>query len=147
MSTEHVGGDSAASGPRNGPASAAPVDPMKGFRGVMAGTLVLEAIVVALGLLVVANLYGGLGTIVGVVVGVVSLGLLVTCGLLRHRWSVVVVLALQAVLIGCVAVVVPIGVIGLLFAGVWGYLLWLRREVNRRMAEGGLPSQQANGQS
>ncbi|HWE88109.1 MAG TPA: DUF4233 domain-containing protein [Pseudonocardiaceae bacterium] len=120
---------------------------MKGFRGVMAGTLVLEAIVVALGLLVVANLYGGLGTVVGLAVGVVALGLLVCCGLLRRGWSVIVVLALQAVLIGCVAVAVPIGVIGLVFAGVWGYLLWLRREVNRRMAEGRLPGQQPNGQS
>ena len=62
---------------------------MKGFRGVMAGTLVLEAIVVALALLVVAKLYGGLATGVGIVVGAAVLVLLVTCALLRGRgaWS------------------------------------------------------------
>jgi hypothetical protein len=120
---------------------------MKGFRGVMAGTLVLEAIVVGLGLLVVQNLYGGLGTALGILVGVVSLALLVTCGLLRHPWSIALVAVLQLVLVGCVVAAVPIGMIGLLFAVVWGVLLWMRRDVARRMAAGNLPSQQSNVQS
>lgn len=129
------------------PTDSVPPDPMKGFRGVMAGTLVLEAIVVGLGLLVVENLYGGLGTVLGILVGVVTLALLVTCGLLRFPWSIGVVVVLQLVLAGCVVVAVPIGMIGLLFAVVWGVLLWMRRDVARRMAAGNLPSQQSNGQS
>ena len=102
---------------------------------------------VALGLLVVDNLYGGLGTTLGIVVGVVAVVLLLTCALLRFGWSIVIVVASQLALIGCVALAVPIGVIGLLFAVVWGYLLWLRHDVARRMAAGTLPSQRSNGQS
>jgi len=118
-----------------------PVDPMKGFRGVMAGTLVLEAIVVALALLVVARLYGGLATSLGVVVAAVAVALVAACWSLRSRWGVPVILSLQVVLIGCVVGAPAVGVIGVLFAAVWGYLLWLRRDVARRLAEGRLPGQ------
>jgi len=120
-----------------------PVDPMKGFRGVMAGTLVLEAIVVALSLLVVAKLDGGLATAPGIVVGVVAVLLLVLCGFLRRSWVVVPIWVAQAALIGCVFSSVPVGIVGVLFALIWGFLLWLRRDVARRMAAGELPSQRA----
>ncbi len=64
------------------------VDPMKGFRGVMSGTLVLEAIVVALSLLVVAKLDGGLVSWVGILVGVVIVVLVVLCAFVRRSWAV-----------------------------------------------------------
>lgn len=118
------------------------VDPMKGFRGVMAGTLVMEAIVVALALLVISRLYGGLGTAAGIIAGADVAVLVVLCGLLRFRWSIPVVLLAQLVLIGCIVTAVPVGVIGLLFGLIWAYLLWLRHKVARRMAEGTLPGQQ-----
>jgi Protein of unknown function (DUF4233) len=117
------------------------VDPMKGFRGVMAGTLVLEAIVVALALLVVAKLDGGLATGAGIVVGAVVVLLVVTCGLLRRSWAVWLVVVAQVALLGCAVSAPAVGVIGALFALVWGFLLWLRRDVARRMAAGELPSQ------
>lgn len=121
---------------------ASAVDPMKGFRGVMAGALVLEAIVVALGLLVISRLYGGLTTVLGLVAAAVVVGLVAGCWLLRYRWSVPFVLVLQLVLVCCVIGSVPVGVIGVLFSVIWVYLLWLRRDVARRMAQGRLPSQQ-----
>jgi hypothetical protein len=120
---------------------------MKGFRGVMAGTLVLEAVVVALALLVVAKLDGGLGSLVGYVVGAVVVVLLAMCGLLRSRWAVGVIVAAQVALICCVVGSPAVGVIGVLFALIWGYLLWLRWDVARRMAQGRLPSQQETGHS
>lgn len=120
----------------------APVDPMKGFRGVMAGTLVLEAIVVALSLLVIAKLNGGLGSVIGVTVGVVIVMLIVACALLRHQWTIGVIAAAQVALICCFAGSPAVGVIGVLFALIWGYLRWLRWDVARRMAAGRLPSQQ-----
>ncbi|HEX5120023.1 MAG TPA: DUF4233 domain-containing protein [Pseudonocardiaceae bacterium] len=126
------------------PVQRAAVDPMKGFRGVMAGTLVLEAIVVALSLLVVAKLYGGLATGAGVLVGVVIVVLLITCGLLRRTWSLGVIAAAQVALICCFFLGSPgVGAVGALFALIWCYLLWLRWDVARRMAAGRLPSQQA----
>lgn len=123
------------------------VDPMKGFRGVMAGTLVLEAIVVALALLVVAKLDDGLETFDGVVVGAVVVVLLACCALLRFTWVIWLIGAAQVALICCLIDSPAVGIIGVLFALIWGYLLWLRWDVARRMAQGRLPSQQTSGHS
>jgi hypothetical protein len=116
-------------------------DPMKGFRGITAGTLILEAIVVALALLVVAKLEGGLASWVGVVVGASVVVLVGTCAVVRHAWSAAVIVAVQVALIACVVSAPAVGAIGVLFALVWGYLGWLRRDVARRMAAGELPGQ------
>ena len=107
----------------------------------MAGTLIIETIVVALALLVVAKFNGGMSSAAGVVVVVLVVGMLVTCGLVRHQWASWVALALQVVMIGCAFLSAPLAVIGVLFLLVWICLLGLRREVARRMAEGRLPSQ------
>lgn len=117
-------------------------DPMKGFRGVMAGTLIIEVIVVGLSLLVVHRTGGGLASWKGLLVGGIILGLLVSCGLLRHKWSMWLVLALQVVMIASFFALVELGVLGVVFGLVWTYLFWLRRDVAKRMAEGRLPSQQ-----
>ena len=117
-------------------------DPMKGFRGVMAGALVIEAIVVALALLVVHRTGGGLASWKGLLVGAIVLVLILTCGLLRHKWAMYVVLGVQVVMLASFFAVVELGVLGLLFGLVWTYLFWLRRDVAKRMAEGRLPSQQ-----
>ncbi|KMS84774.1 hypothetical protein ACZ91_45940 [Streptomyces regensis] len=115
---------------------------MKGFRGVQAGTLVIEAIVVALALPVVATLGHGITSFQGwTVMGVVA-ALIVMCGLLKKSWAMGVVLALHAVLLAFVVALPSIAVIGLVFLGVWLWLLWLRHDVARRMASGTLPSQQ-----
>jgi hypothetical protein len=123
------------------------VDPMKGFRGVMAGTLVLEAIVVALSLLVVGKLDGGLASWVGILVGVVIVVLIVLCAFLRRSWAVPVVVATQVALLASFPGSTAVGIVGVLFTLIWGYLLWLRWDVARRMAAGRLPSQQVNGHS
>ncbi|HEX5406510.1 MAG TPA: DUF4233 domain-containing protein [Pseudonocardiaceae bacterium] len=136
--------------PQGAPQQSVPapeVDPMRGFRGVMAATLILEAIVVALSLLVVAKLYGGLNTAVGVVVGAVVVVLVVACALLRRPWAVYVIGAAQVALLCCFAGSTPVGVVGVLFTLIWGYLMWLRWDVARRMAAGRLPSQQPAGHS
>nr|WP_157596587.1 DUF4233 domain-containing protein [Saccharomonospora saliphila] len=115
---------------------------MKSFRGVQAGTLVLEAIVVALALPVVAQLGDGLTSLQGWLVGGVAVALLVCCGLLRFRWSIWVVLALHAGLLAFVVSLPWVAVIGVIFLAVWLWLMWLRRDVALRMAQGRLPSQQ-----
>jgi hypothetical protein len=117
-------------------------NPLKGFRGVMAGAIVMEAITVGLALFTVADLYGGLNSVVGYVVGFDILALLLTCAFLRHIWTTPVILILQLVLVGCIVSALAVGIVGLLFLAVWVYLFWLRREVSRRMAAGRLPSQQ-----
>lgn len=117
-------------------------DPMKSFRGVMAGALILEGITVGLAVPVVARLGGGVSSVAGWSVIGIAVALLLCCGLLGRSWIVPVILALQLGLIAFFASQVAIGIIGLLFLAFWLWALWLRRDVARRMAEGRLPSQQ-----
>jgi hypothetical protein len=122
----------------------AKTDPMKSFASVMALTLVLEVVVVLLALPVVAKLGDGLATWQGVLVGALALALLLTCGFLRRPWGKWVAAGLQVVMIACWFAMVALGVLGLVFGLVWAILLWMRHDVARRMAEGRLPSQQAD---
>ncbi|MFB9686940.1 DUF4233 domain-containing protein [Amycolatopsis plumensis] len=115
---------------------------MKGFRGVMSGTLIMEAITVALALPVVNKLGGGISTGTGWTVIAVAVLLVVTCGFVKRPWAVPVILALQVVLIALVFWLPAIAVLGVIFLAVWLWLLWLRRDVARRMAAGTLASQQ-----
>ncbi|CCH28721.1 DUF4233 domain-containing protein [Actinosynnema sp. NPDC047251] len=117
-------------------------DPMKSFRGIMAGTLILEVIVVALALPVVAKLGGGIGTGTGYLVLGLIVALIGTCALLKRPWIVWVIALLHVVMIASWPLLTALGAIGVLFSLVWVYLLWLRRDVAKRMAAGRLPSQQ-----
>ncbi|MFC5996807.1 DUF4233 domain-containing protein [Pseudonocardia hispaniensis] len=129
-----------------GPAAPNP-DPMKGVRGVFAATLVLESIVVLLAMLVLAK-FGAGATPAGVaaVLGLAA-ALIVTAGLQRRRWGLGLALALQAVMIALAVFVPALGVMGVVFALVWGGLLLMRRDVARKMQRGELPAQRraANG--
>ncbi|SFK32965.1 Protein of unknown function [Amycolatopsis sacchari] len=128
--------------PQEGAVKPPAKDPMKSFRGVMAGTLVCEAITVGLALPVVARLGGGVGTVKGWAVIAIAILLLVACGFVRRPWIGAVIVVLQLALIAFLFSITAIGVIGLLFLAFWLWAFWLRRDVARRMAAGTLPSQQ-----
>ncbi len=136
----------AGAGPETDPAAAhAPsVDPWKGLRGIMAGTLFLEAIVIGLVLTVIARLDGGdhFQTWKVWFVSLLAIAMLVAAGLQRRPWAIPMNLALAglAVFPGWI-VHWSMGVCGLMFAAVWGYILYLRRDLSRRIAGGFLPSQ------
>lgn len=117
-------------------------DPMKGFRGVLSGTLIMEAITVALALPVVAKLGGGVTSFTGWTVIAIAAALIVLCGMLKHRWAVPVVLVLQVALIAMAFVLPAVAILGVLFLAAFLWFLWLRRDVARRMAAGTLASQQ-----
>ncbi|MFD6069559.1 MULTISPECIES: DUF4233 domain-containing protein [Amycolatopsis] len=117
-------------------------DPMKSFRGVMAGSLIMEGITVALALPVVAKLGGGVGSLTGWSVIVIAVALIVLCGFLKKPWAVPAVLVLQVALIAFFVALPAVAILGVIFLGIWLWLLWLRRDVARRMAAGTLPSQQ-----
>ncbi len=117
-------------------------DPMRGLRGIFAGTLVMEAIVVGLALLVVSRLGSGLGTAGGWYTGLLALAMVVASGLQRRPWGLALALALQVAMVLGWFAHPALGVAGLFFCVVWGFLLYFRRIVARRMAEGTLPAQQ-----
>ncbi|MCW2720830.1 DUF4233 domain-containing protein [Pseudonocardia sp.] len=122
----------------------APVpDPMKGIRGVFAATLVLEAIVVLLALLVLPKFGGGATPLgVGVILGIAVL-MIVGSGLQRRSWGLKFALVLQALtIVAGFVFVTALGVMGIVFALVFGGLILMRRDVAQKMARGELPSQQ-----
>ncbi len=117
-------------------------DPWRSFRGVMAGTLILEAIVVLLALPVVGTVGGGLtATALGYLIGLAVLLLLLT-GLQGRPWAIWANLTVQLAVIGGFLLYPGIGVIGVLFAVVWALIAYFRAEVLRRERRGLLPRQQ-----
>lgn len=119
-----------------------PPDPWRSFRGVMAGTLILEAIVVLLALPVVAHIGGGLTAASGGYLIGFAVLLVLLCGLQGRSWAIWMNVAVQLVFIAGFAVHVAIGLIGVVFLVVWLVIAYLRAEVLRRQKQGLLPGQQ-----
>ena len=117
-------------------------DPWKSFRGVMAGTLILEMITVLLALPVVASVGGGLTPVsTGYLVGfAVLLGLL--AGVQGRPWAIWANLVVQLILVAGFLIYPAVGFMGVLFLVVWGVIAYLRAEVLRRQRLGLLPGQQ-----
>lgn len=116
-------------------------DPWKSFRGVMAGTLILEAIVVLLALPVVGAVGGGLTPFaLAYLIGLAVVLVLLTA-LQGRPWAIWLDLAVQLVPIAGFLVYPGVGFVGLLFAGVWALIAYLRAEVLRRQQRGMLPGQ------
>ncbi len=116
-------------------------DPWKSFRGVTAGTLILEAIVVLLALPVVSAVGGGLnaGTL-GYLLGLTAI-LIALAGMQGKSWAIWADLAVQLIPIAGFLVYPGVGVIGLVFAAVWALIVYVRSEVRRREKYGMLPGQ------
>ena len=118
-----------------------PPDPWRGLRGVMAGTLILELIVVLLALPVISTVGGGLSLVSGTYVIGLAVLLGLGSGLQRRPWALTYDLSLQVLFVGGLLINVAFGVAGIIFAAVWAYILVIRRDVARRLADGTLRSQ------
>lgn len=116
-------------------------DPWKSFRGVLAGTLVLEAIVVLLALAVIAKVPGGLTPVAGTYVVGVAVMLVALAGVQGRPWAIWANLAAQLIVIAGVVVHVSLAFVGGLFLAVWLLILYLRADVLRRQRRGQLPGQ------
>lgn len=118
-------------------------DPLKSLRGVMAGTLIMEFITFLLVLPVVARVdegaYNTPFNIVSVIVFCVAL--LVMSFLQGKSWALGVDLLLQAVAIVGFIVHPAMGVMGIVFALVWAYIVYLRKNLIERMKRGLLTTQ------
>jgi hypothetical protein len=107
-------------------------DPMRGLRGIFAGVLVMEAIVVGLALLVVTRLSGGLGGPAGWYTAGLAMAMVVGACVQRRPWGLGLALMLQLVMVAGWFAHPALGGLGLLFVVVWGYLLYVRSAVARR---------------
>ncbi|CAJ1500311.1 DUF4233 domain-containing protein [[Mycobacterium] burgundiense] len=121
---------------------APPPDPWKSFRGVMAGTLILEAIVVLLALPVVGTVGGGLTAASTAYLVAFATALVLMAGIQGRSWAIWANLGMQAVLIAGWVIYPAVGFIGVIFAVVWLIIVYLRAEVLRRQRRGLLPYQQ-----
>jgi Protein of unknown function (DUF4233) len=108
-------------------------DPLPGLRGIFAGTLVMEAIVVGLALLVVGRFSGGIGGPAGWYTAGLALAMMVAAGVQRHRWGLAVALTLQVAMVAGWFAHPALGGLGILFVVVWAYLLYVRWAVTRRL--------------
>lgn len=126
----------------SGPTAPSAPDPWKSFRGVMAGTLVLEIITVLLALPVVSAVGGGLtaGSTAFLVGFAVLLGLLT--GMQGRPWAIWANLGVQPLLLLGFVIYPAVGFIGVLFILVWAIIAYFRAEVLRRQRLGLLPGQQ-----
>ncbi|BBY35001.1 hypothetical protein BST33_00515 [Mycolicibacter minnesotensis] len=111
--------------------SAAP-DPWRGFRGVMAATLILEAITVLLALPVVSVVGGGLTPFSLTYLIGLALVLLLLAGVQGRTWAIWANLAVQSVLVAGFVVYPGVGVMGLVFTAVWVLIAYFRAVVLRR---------------
>jgi hypothetical protein len=108
----------------------------------MAGTLILEAIVVLLALPVVSYSERGLTPLSGGFLIGFGAVLVLLAGMQGRPWALWANLTMQAVLIAGWLIHAAIGFIGVVFALVWGLIAYLRAEVSRRQKQGLLPGQQ-----
>ena len=114
-------------------------DPWKSFSGVMAATLLLEAIVVLLAIPVVGAVGGGLNPAsLSYLIGLAAV-LVLLAGLQRRPWAIWVNLGVQVVPLAGFAVYSGVGFIGVLFAALWALIDYLRGEVRRRQEYGQSP--------
>jgi len=123
------------------PAAQQQPDPWKSFRGVMAGTLILETIVVLLALPVVSVFHGGLTALSGGYLICMAVVLVLMAGVQGKPWALWANIGVQFVLMAGALVDVTIGIIGVIFLVVWLLILYLRSEVKRRQDRGLLPGQ------
>jgi hypothetical protein len=117
-------------------------NPTAAVRGVGAGALVVEAIVLLLAIAPVVKLGGkGVTTAIWLVVGLAAAAG-VLAGLLRHPWAWWAGLVVPIALLGGGFLHWSLAVLGMVFGLLWGYVLNVRRTVLTPPAgvRGGPPS-------
>ena len=104
-------------------------NPQAAVRGLGAGTLILEAIVLLLAIQPI-RIFGGhlSGWGVAAVITLAVLAILLA-GLMSRPWAWVAGAVLQALLIACGLLHWSLAVIGIIFAAAWGYAAYVRRTI------------------
>ncbi|GAA5185007.1 hypothetical protein GCM10023322_27840 [Rugosimonospora acidiphila] len=124
--TSGAGSDGApvAEGPRSGLRN-----PAGAVRGVGAGALALEALVLLLAIVPLTKISTHVtGAAIGSVLALAAL-CVVLAGMLRRRWAWHAATVLQVALFACGLFHVALAVLGVLFGAVWVYVLYVRRSI------------------
>lgn len=126
-----------------GPGHAPIKDPLKGVRGVMSGTMLMEAISYLLVLTVILRVDNGAHwtTVNWVYITAVGVAMTILSFLQFAKWAIPADLVLQVFALGGAFVHPSAGFIAILFIAVWAYLLYLRKNLIERMKRGLLTTQ------
>ncbi|MCU7730565.1 DUF4233 domain-containing protein [Actinoplanes sp. KI2] len=104
-------------------------NPQAAVRGLGAGTLILEAIVLLLAIQPIRIFSGHVsGWAVAAVITLAVLAI-VLAGLMSRPWAWVAGAVLQALLITCGLLHWSLAVIGIIFAGAWAYAAYIRKTI------------------
>lgn len=110
------------------------------IRGTLAAALCLEALTVLFAPRAIARVGdGGLTGAKLVVLVVLAAALFVTAGLVKRKAGLVLGSVLQVAVIATGVLVGAMYFLGLLFACVWAYALWVRQEILRAAERAGAP--------
>jgi hypothetical protein len=103
--------------------------------GTLAAGLILEGITVLFVPMAIARIgQDGISTTELTLLLLLAAALFTTAGLQRRRLGPAVASVLQLAVIATGVLVPAMYFLGLLFAGVWVYLLWVRQEITRAAA-------------
>lgn len=106
-------------------------NPAAAVRGLGAGTLIMEAVVLLLAIQPIRLLGGTLsGTGIGVVIGLAVVSILLA-GSMKRRWAWHAGTAVQVLLLASGYLHWSLGVLGLIFGAVWAYATSVRRTLLR----------------
>jgi hypothetical protein len=106
-------------------------NPAAAARGVGSATLLLEALVLLLALVPVTKLSGQVSpAVIGILLGLVVV-CVVTCGVLKRNWGWYVGTAIQVAIILTGFFNWALLVLGVVFLGIWAYVLYVRRTILR----------------
>jgi hypothetical protein len=104
-------------------------NPVRAVRGLGAGTLIIETLVLLLAIQPIRIVGGDLsGTAVVAIIGLAVLAVVLS-GLLARSWAWHAATALQGLLLLASFLHWSLGVVGVIFALVWGYVLHVRRTI------------------
>jgi hypothetical protein len=104
-------------------------NPQAAARGLGAGTLIIETLVLVLGIQPLRVLGGDLsGAAIGTIIGA-AVACVVLAGLLKHRWAWGAVAVLQGLLMLGGFLHWSLAVLGLVFGLVWLYVLHVRKTI------------------
>lgn len=120
-------------------------DPWRGLRGVMAGTLILEVIVMILTFPVVAKIGPGLTWWSGIYLGIVTVALILAAGMQRRPRALDLDIGLQFLIIIGGIFHWSVAVVGVVFLCVWIYIRYVRNDVAQRIRDGKLAGQEPIG--
>lgn len=126
-------------GPGHDPAK----DPMKGIRGVMAGTLMMEAITIALVLTVILRVDDGIywTTFNWMYISIIAIAHLIASFIQKVSWAIPLNVGLQVLVLAGFFIHSSMGIVAIIFIIVWAYLLYLRSNLIDRMKRGLLTTQ------